>query len=49
MCNLENVTVNLLAGSERDADVDNRLVNTEGEEKVGRTERVALTYICYHV
>ena len=37
--------------SNADADIENRLVDTGvgGKERVGITERVALTYIQYHV
>ena len=39
--------MNLYAGQNRDSDIENGLVDTAGEE--GRTERVALTYIHFHV
>ena len=36
-------------GKNRDADKENRLVDTSGELKGGMNEKVALTYIHYHV
>ena len=38
-----------LQGSSGDADINNRLVNTEGKEWVGRIERVAGKHIHYHM
>ena len=39
------VLMDLFAGRNRDTDVENGLMDTAGEGEVGRTERVALTYI----
>lgn len=38
-----------LQGRNRDIDVENGLVHINGEERVGQTERVALTYTHDHV
>ena len=39
-----------MQGRNKDADVKNGLVDTRwGKERLGRGERVALTYICYHM
>ena len=43
------VLMNYLQGRNRVADIENGLVDTAGREMVGRIERVALTYIHYHV
>ena len=43
------VLMNLLQGRNRDADIENRLVDTAREERVVRIEKVALVYIHYHV
>ena len=42
------VLMNLFAGQEF-SDIENRLVNTAGEERVGRIERVSLKHMHYHV
>ena len=41
--------MNLFAHRNRDADIENRLVDTAGEVGVGRTERVAGKHIHYHI
>ena len=38
-----------MQGRKRDADVENGLVDMVGKGRVGRIERVALTYIHYRV
>ena len=38
-----------LQGSSEDADMENRLVDTAGKERVGRTERLAWKHIHYHM
>ena len=43
------VLMNIFAGQKRDTDVENGLVDTGGKGRVGRSERVALMYIHYHV
>ena len=42
------VLMSLFAGRSRDADEENRLLDTAGEERVEQIERAALTYIHYH-
>ena len=41
------VLMNLFAGT--NADIENRLLDTVGKERVERMEKVAKTYIHYHV
>ena len=41
----KTVQMNLFAGQERDADIDNRHVDTVGMGRVTQTERAGLTYI----
>ena len=43
------VLMNLFAGQNRDTDVEDGLWMQWGKEKVGSIERIALTYIHYHV
>ena len=44
------VLMNLFAGSNEDADVENRLVDTvEGKESLGPIERRTLKHVKYHV
>ena len=43
------ILINLFSCRNRDADIENRLVDTEGEVEVGQIERVALKHIHYHV
>ena len=40
---------NLFPGRNRQADVENRYVDTGGNGRVGQSETAALTYIHYHV
>ena len=40
--------MSLRGGRSRDADEENRLVETAGEERVEQTERAALMHIHYH-
>ena len=40
--------MNLFAGQE-DADIEYRLVDTTGKERVGQIKRVALKHIHYHM
>ena len=40
------VLVNLFAGSNGDADIENRLVDTVGKEMVGQMKRVTWKHIC---
>ena len=44
----EMVLMNLFAGQEF-SDIENRLANRAGEERVGRTEILSLKYMHYHV
>lgn len=39
----------IFAGNNRDTDVDNRLVDTVGNKRVGRTGRAALKHTHHHV
>ena len=43
------VLMNHLQGRNRDKERENGLVDTGGEERVGRTERAAPTYAHYHI
>ena len=43
------VLMNLFAGQQGDADMENRLVDMEGKERVGQIQRVALKQIHYHM
>ena len=52
MESIKTVLMNLFAGRNRNGDIENRTVDTEqgqGKERVGQTERGALTNIQYHV
>ena len=40
------VLVNLFAGSNRDADIGNRLMHTVGKEMVGQMKRVTWKHVC---
>ena len=43
------IAFSYLQGRNKDAEVENGHVETEGKERVRQAERVALTYIHYHV
>ena len=43
------VLMNLVAGHNKDTDIENGLEDTVGEGKLGRSERVAWTYIHYQM
>ena len=43
------VLMNLLQDSNRNTDIENRLMDTVGEGKGGTTEREALRHICYQI
>ena len=43
------VLMNLFAGQNGDADIEDRLVDTAGNERMGQMERVAWEHIHYHM